>query len=300
MIEVILDASQLESFEACPRKWYYSYLRNLEPKHSHRALSTGSWYHDVLACYYSSKEPEQAARMKAALAHGMDPVITSKWKMTKEDDLRFHIRRIFDYMNFHAAEDESTQVLAVEQGFSYLLYEDASRRYILEGKIDIIARRGNMGLIVQDHKTQSRKDNRYEINHQVLNYLNATKADYFEYNYIGLQDKLPPQGMRRTIFKPPEGMLKQWTLDIMPTFDAMYICMKHVAGQQVIWAEPKYTAELERHIMSLFHKRRYACDSSKYGLCQYHKLCQVEDNSRFMPAMLSHFVEKDERWRAWS
>lgn len=285
MIEVILDASQLELFESCPRKWYYSQVLNLTTISPYSPFDIGSYYHSVIAHYYTmlKRTKSLSEALRSACDFAAQDTLLKKYHINDPDERIFHRRRLMDYINYYAHEDESLEIIAIESGFSYLLYEDENCRYILEGLIDLITINGPLGLIVMDHKTQSRKDDRWEFNHQVCNYLNFTKADYFVYNYIGLQQNLPKDGFRRVIYKPPEGMLEQWLKEVLRTFDEMY---NYVAAHGI--------PELRE-----FPRRRAACDSSKYGLCQYHKLCSIPDNSRFQNAVLSAYKTK-EQWRAWS
>jgi hypothetical protein len=192
------------------------------------------------------------------------------------------------------------ETIAVEQGFSYLLYEDDNRRYILEGRIDLVDKCSPYGLNVMDHKTQSRKDDKYPFNHQVCNYLSymeycKTPANYFVYNYIGLQDKLPPDGFRRVIYKPPEGMLDQWKKEVKRTFDKVHNIRIAYNFQGEFSEIPPEDVQEE-----WYQRRRSACDSSKYGLCQFHKLCGIPDDSKYSKAVMSHYKVKEEIWRAWT
>lgn len=311
MIEIILDASQLETFETCPRKWYYSYKQNLIPNVAHRAFGIGSYYHEVLALYYSlplgplhyNNIPESkdiykhqlakygvissfAERIRATIDFSINTELLNKFGIKDLDEQKFHRRRIFDYLSKYEDEDQAIEVIAVEQGFSWLLYEDSSRRYILEGKIDFVGKGRPYDLFVMDHKTQSRFDDRWEMNHQVMNYMSFTKANYFIYNYIGLQEKLPINGMRRMIYKPHPGMLEQWQKEVKETFDQMfhYILMNSIVNKENDICYPR---------------RRAACDASKYGLCAYHKLCSVPDESPFKLTVFSGYKEKEEKWSAW-
>ena len=293
MIEVILDASQIEVFEACPRKWYYDYVLNLTTKHPNPALSTGSYYHEVLKFYYSNKLALRGALLLAQeLANGIQSI---KWPAVAADP-KFHFERIKNYLMKYRDDDEADEVIAVEQGFSTLLYEDDSRRYILEGMIDWIGNRKHMGLTIRDHKTQSRAYEKYEINHQVFNYMSFTGANYFEYNYIGLQDSIGADTFRRLIYKPHPGMLAQWRLDVKRTFDHMFTYLTDMEYFDGI-SEATYnkaTIKAER-----FPRRRAACDT-KFGICQFHHICQVPDDSKFVPLVMGKYKKKDEIWRAWN
>lgn len=279
MIEVILDASQIEAFERCPKLWYYDYVLNLTTKHPNPALSTGSYYHEVLKYYYSNKLALRGTLLLAQeLANG---AASAKWPAVASDPT-FHFERIKNYLMKYREEDETDGVIAVEQGFSTLLYEDNDRRYILEGMIDWIGTRRNMGLTIRDHKTQSRAYEKHEINHQVFNYMAFSGANYFEYNYIGLQDTISANTFRRLIYQPHPGMLKQWKWDVKCTFDQM----------------AAYRSYLDEGGAVSFPRRRAACEG-KFGICQFHHICQVPDDSKFVPLVMGRYKQKDEIWRAW-
>lgn len=298
MIEIIMDASQLEAFEACPRKWYYSYVLNLIPNRASKAFDVGSYFHEILAFYYSL--PIQTApitdideRIRASVEFSASGDLLRKFRIKDIELQKFYRQRLVDYFYKYADEDAATTSIAVEQGFSQLLYEDNIRRYILEGKIDFVGKNNIYGLFVRDHKTQSRKDDRWEFNHQVCNYMLASGANYFEYNYLGLQDKLPPEGMRRIPYKPHPGMLDQWKLEVMKTFREM----EDYKNCFVELTKDFERANTEYEIN--YPRRRSACDSSKYGLCSMHKLCSIPDNSQWVPAVMSGYKSKKERWQAW-
>lgn len=185
------------------------------------------------------------------------------------------------------------EIIAVEKGFSWLLYEDSTRRYILEGMIDLVSKKKPTGFTVTDHKTQSRLYDKYEYNHQALNYLNFTGASYFEYNYIGLQQESGINTFRRPIFKPAAGMLEQWKQDVKLTFDEMYSMVNNL-GTRVVIPGSKYNPP-----DSLFFPRRRSSCTTQFGTCAYHKRCQVPDNSKFVQIAESAYKEKDKRWIAW-
>lgn len=295
MLEIILDASQIEAFERCPKLWYYNYVLNLEMAHPNPALSTGTYYHEILKYYYSNKLDLRGALLMAQdLANGVQ---NAKWPTVGKEP-QFHYERIKNYLIKYRDDDELDEVIAVEQGFSTLLYEDSDRRYILEGQIDWIGTRKHMGLTIRDHKTQSRAYEKYEINHQVFNYMSFTGANYFEYNYIGLQDKISDATFRRLIYRPHPGMLDQWKRDVKKTFDQMYEYKAEIADKQ----QDAYLSEEnpdEVDVGEAFPRRRAACDG-KFGICQFKHICQVPDNSQWVPLVMSKYKQKDMAWKAWN
>lgn len=287
MLEIILDASQLEVFESCPYKWYLDHKLNLTTKKPNPALSTGSYFHAVLKHYYSGKQPlsgnvRETLELAKELAYGPE---ASKWPKVRSDP-KFYLNRLFSYFLNRVMDDDDMDIIAVEKGFSWLLYEDAHRRYILEGMIDLVCYRKETKLTVVDHKTQSRYDEIYPYNHQCMNYLTFTGADYFLYNYIGLQDKQNENTFHRQPFRPPPDFLPQWKRDVKNTFDEM----------------SRYAEAIESGEMGgeAYPRRRHACDSGKYGTCQFYQICKVPDDSKWLPVVMSNYVEKAERWKAWA
>lgn len=308
MIEIILDASQLEVFEPCPFKWYLSQAQNLETKRVNPALSTGSFYHECLKYYYGRACAEKIALSdlirptieyaKAIVGTSVYPRIDfwgqphklcgAEYPMIKKDPA-FYLKRLVDYLYFNLDDDENAELIAVEQGFTWLLHEDDEKRFLLEGMIDLVWKKKGMGLTITDHKTQSMAYEKYFFNHQALNYLSFTEADYFEYNFIGLQKEATIKTFRRPIFKPGPGVLAQWKRDVFKTFLEMYTYQKlqmDVHGM----GDTTYVA---------FPRRRSAC-KSEFGLCQFTKRCQEPDDSKFVRAIMSSvYKSKDEQWTAW-
>lgn len=294
MREVILDASQIKEFETCPRKWYNDNVLNLTTVHPNEALSTGSWFHEVLKLYYSltKEKPPASNHIKQAVDYAVhlatSPLEAIKWPRVRKDP-KFHVDRLRAYLITHMCEDDTSEIVAVEKGFSTLLYEDIERRYILEGMIDMVSIERHLGLTVTDHKSQSRAYEKYWNNHQVFNYLSFTGASYFRYNYIGQQEKQNDQTFRRPIFKPHPGQLAQWRKDVLRTFDQMY--------DLLVREESMRHSQLEIDIN--YPKRITSCQT-KFGVCQFHKLCELPDNSEWRPVVLKAYKPKDIAWKAWS
>lgn len=295
MIEVILDASQLEVVEKCPYNWFLSYIKHLEVAHPNRALSTGSFFHEALKFYYEKGQP-LSNHIRDTLLYAKELALgpqRNKWPEVAKDP-KFFLVRLKEYLYRWLPEDEGIELIGVEKGFSWLLYEDANYRFIAEGMIDLVSRKNATGLTVTDHKTQSRYYEKYEFNHQVLNYLSFTKANYFEYDYIGLQDKVGINTFFRPIFKAPDGMCEQWKEDVIHTFYDVGNMLRNWDD----YCKDTPVGE-DKHPSFFFPRKRSAC-TTQFGTCQFHKICQVHDNSKFQIATFSHYKEKDQQWKAWS
>ena len=290
MIEVILDASQLETFEKCPYAWYLDHVCNLTTRRTNPAFSTGTFFHEALKYYYTRgiSEPLDSL-IKDTLLFAKDIAYSIEARTKYPEiykDPKFFLERLRSYLFKYIDEDSVAKIIAVEKGFSWLLFEDNNRRYILEGMIDLVWEKKPTGFTVTDHKTQSRKYDKFEYNHQALNYLSFTRANYFEYNYIGLQDAESDNTFRRPIFKPAPGMLKQWQSDVKKTFDQMYHYKKTIL-------------ELGGIPEEVYARRRAAC-TTQFGICAWHKLCLVPDDSKYRIAIEAHYKQKDTEWKAWS
>lgn len=285
MIEIILDASQIETFEACPRKWYNDHVLNLTTPSTNPALSTGSWFHEVLRIYYEaglesppiSKHIRKAVDYAASLTTGE---ASGRWPRVRKDP-KFHMDRLRAYLVTHMNEDDAAEILFVEKGFSTLFYEDIERRYILEGTIDLGTVEKSMGFTITDHKTQIRAYEKYPNNHQCFNYLAFTGANYFRYNFIGQQETQNENTFRRPIFRPQPGQLEQWKRDVKRTFQEMERYVR--AGLSDVLNYPKRLTQCQ----------------TKFGLCQFHKLCEIPDDSKWRPVILKSYKEK-EAWKPWS
>lgn len=284
MIELILDASQLTAFESCERSWYYSYHQHLTSKFRNKSLNLGSWYHDVLAYYYEQLPTLPILNsIPATLEYMQSPALLTKYGIVDSATLKFHLKRMRDYLHHYMFTDEKIKVIAVEKGFSYLLYEDTDYRFILEGKIDLVAHIPTYGLTVWDHKTQSRKENRYPFNHQVMNYFNYVRPAYFIYNYIGLQENLSPGHLRREFWAPTSEQLEVWLSDVLGTFERVATRLQRTD----LLAEDK------------FRRSRTAC-VPKYGKCEFYKICNVPDDNKWVPTILTAYKQKEQKWAAWS
>jgi hypothetical protein len=99
--------------------------------------------------------------------------------------------------DYWRAEDEnSLEILAVEQPFAYELFSDDTVRIIISGKIDLlvnfkgIGRNASYERLPIDHKTFSRESMLLRKSNQFINYCNAVESNYIIINRIGLQKTL--------------------------------------------------------------------------------------------------------------
>lgn len=199
-VNIVLDASKLDLFETCPRRYFYRHVLNktLPLIHKAKALNLGSLAHGGLEVYYKmlGEQANYNDRMQSTLMK-IRELSAGQESNVESDELQVLLAAIEQSCDYWRAEDEnSLEVLAVEQAFAYTLFEDDSIRIIITGKIDLlvnfrgIGRNSSYEGLPMDHKTFSRDSMLLRKSNQFINYCNAVKSNYIVINRIGLQKTL--------------------------------------------------------------------------------------------------------------
>lgn len=199
-VNIVLDASKIDLFETCPAR--YNFRHNLNKTlpliHKAKALDLGSLAHGGLEVYYKmlGEQANYNDRMQSTLMK-IRELSASQESNVESDELQVLLAAIEQSCDYWRAEDEnSLEVLAVEQAFAYTLFEDDSIRIIITGKIDLlvnfrgIGRNSSYEGLPMDHKTFSRDSMLLRKSNQFINYCNAVKSNYIVINRIGLQKTL--------------------------------------------------------------------------------------------------------------
>lgn len=202
-LTIILDASKIDLFETCPARYNYRYnLNKVLPQSSKAplqrdALDLGTLAHEGLGVYYTllGQGVHFNDRMQAALMKIRELSSDPDKSHSSVDEVNLLSRAIEESCDYWRVEDEnSLEVLAVEQPFAYVLYEDETVRIILSGKIDLlvnfrgIGRNASYENLVIDHKTYSRDSAVLRKSNQFINYCNAVGSVFLVVNRIGLHD----------------------------------------------------------------------------------------------------------------
>lgn len=214
-INVVLDATMLDTFQSCPAKFNYRFNHNKTTVVKAKPLDRGTLVHSALEAYYGSLKGtpnnwhEAMERMKQALAaYSIEsdlPVedINRAYEVLYESCVRWRDR------------DLRFEILEVEKSFAYLLHEDENLRIVMIGKIDLLVNFESTGSFYEncpiDHKTYERDFPLKRLGNQFCNYANATKSNYLFVNRIGFQTSIKPEIKHKFIplsFDPI--FLKQW------------------------------------------------------------------------------------------
>jgi hypothetical protein len=196
---IILDASKVDLFETCPKRYHFRHNlnRTLPIIHKARALDIGSLAHEGLAVYYRmlGEQAHYDDRMESCLMKIRELSSNPDESNAEPEEVNNLLKTIEECCDFWRADDEnSIEVLAVEQAFAYSLFEDDDIRIILSGKIDLLMNYRGIGgsasysKMPLDHKTFSRESMLLRKSNQFINYCNAVGSNYLLVNRIGLHN----------------------------------------------------------------------------------------------------------------
>lgn len=195
---IVLDASKIDLFETCPKRYDFrhNHNRGLSMIHKAKALDLGTLAHEGLGVYFKllGEGEDFSTRMERALMKIRELSSNPNESNIEPEELNHLIKAVEESCDYWRAEDEnSLEILAVEQPFAYELFSDDSVRIILSGKIDLlvnftgIGRGASYGRLPIDHKTFSRESMLLRKSNQFINYCNAVGSNYLVVNRIGLQ-----------------------------------------------------------------------------------------------------------------
>lgn len=203
-LTIMLDASKIDLFETCPRRYQLRHILNkgLPILQKAKALDIGGLAHSGLEVYFKalSEGVLFADRMQAVLDKIREKSSDPDESNSNPDEVNALCDAIEQSCDYWRAEDEnSIEVLGVEEPFAYVLHEDDDIRIMISGKIDLIANVHGIGgaasyrRIPFDHKTFSRDSLLLRKSNQFINYCNAVESNYLVVNRIGLQKTLPAE-----------------------------------------------------------------------------------------------------------
>lgn len=262
-----LSASSLNSFQLCPRHFYYEKRLNLITAEPSEALEKGDLMHKMLASYYQSfiddKAKSQKDRVEEAVILGYNHAASLA---VDPEETMFQFR---EYCKFY--EGENIEPLAVEQTFCEQVAVINDLTILFEGIIDLIyVTHPQRVKIVCDHKTVSRDSVLTPMNNQFMGYSWYTGIPTVVKNQIGYQKTLSPE--KRFVRKSmsyEEPVIKEWVTNVV-----------------------HYAQMIMGHLESdFFPQNLTSCD--KYGLCRYEKLCVSIPEAREFKMKMEFRVRED-------
>lgn len=203
-INIVWDATILDTFQLCNLKYHRRFNLNkvpvgkgavvLDSKPNTAPLDRGTVIHLAKEAYY--KELQASHNWEKAMDRQL---VAGRLAITKSDlDIaygNFLLDSIERESSYWKNVDINYEILAVEQAFSYVLYEgnvdSIDIRVIMIGKIDLLVNDGPNYLNVPlDHKSHERDNGITEFTNQFFNYAYACQSYILLVNRIGLQKTL--------------------------------------------------------------------------------------------------------------
>lgn len=192
-VNIVMDMSQYDMFLLCPYRFRNRYKLNLSTPGKAPALDRGTLIHVACEVYYESLRtgaPYDFAVNSALMKMKAAFVTDSDLSNDEADHLVDTMESYFDHWR---VADQSFEILAVEQAFMYLLYEDEEIKIYLAGKLDLLVRDNQYPRLIYDHKSFSRSGPVNAMSNQFKNYCIAADCNYLIVNRIGLQKSLSPE-----------------------------------------------------------------------------------------------------------
>ena len=325
---LILDSSQIETFLDCPTLWYYKYKRSLIPnaQRSNTPMNMGTYGHKLLEIIYKERAKGNHANATSVAfaynidtetcrcAHGHEHHRTMIVGMPERccaigctcdefvpvpfpldpTDREFTKNRVLEYTFVEGTaipEFVPSSPDHVEVGFSYNLYEDEERLYILEGRIDLLGKiANNCESGWADHKFQARERDLYLKSIQFRNYSMVTQLPIGVVNYIRFAKKIEKdKTFKRAVISFSRQEMEWWKDRLIATFNRI----------ENATTDSLFKNDEQWYLESDTLRNRAMC-GGKFGYaCDYTPMCE----NAMLPALIqineqSVFKQKP-AWRPW-
>lgn len=289
-----LDSSQIRSYMTCPHMWYLSYVKNLRaPWKYQNASDIGTLTHQLLEIYYTLRglNPNENAMAHANLALDIfkQCKIYETYKVSKED-VNLIANRFVQYNIKYMANDIKPLVrhgiVGTEVGFTKKLYEDGFVIYLVEGRMDLLARIDDIKIVV-DNKTQAQHKTLYSHRPQVMTYLWATGYNYFLYNYFGVQKTyVEGETLWRDLVYVQPWQIERWVETMLRVFDEI---RQIYLGNEILGTDAtEYN----------FNQNLNSCSGpDEKRACQYAMRCNAP--IELHKAIDQTYFYKAPKWSAW-
>lgn len=267
-----VDSQWLETLQACHRKMKFKFVDNLRPIKTSEALEKGSLLHEILEVFYTCYTEPYDERVKLAINHGLQYSIKLSLPIDECNAVIFQFREYADHYKMDGWKPlVANGIPLVEHRFSTVMHEDDEIQIIYAGKIDLIAETP-VGIIIVDHKSESRKSDPSTLVNQFIGYAFALKIYNVWINKIGFQKTLSrAERFRRYIKAYSPDWVEEWRVGVIQDIKEAALAL------QSDNCRPNFSA----------------CDRSFFG-CEFKMLCETTADNRKFKA--STFYEVGEPW----
>lgn len=244
---VIADSHAISRFQECEAAYEFSNVIKIQTREERRGIDRGTVIATLLEEYYRARKNGELTREKIfeIIAKHLD---TSELSADDKDLIRFRFMKYYGHY-----KNENLEIIAVEPetAFSKVIYEDKDYLFIYEGRPDIIFKTPGVNGIIYpaDHKSRSQNHSIYFYNNQAMGYCWASRTQHFMYNFFGLQET---GGAEKWFERPTkvftEDQILEWKEDTIEWFHRIARTTKFLRSRRC---------------------------QGKYGICEFHKLCET-------------------------
>lgn len=218
---LVISPNSLNYYQNCELKYKYYKKDGLVPKKKSYALSQGTILHTMEEVFY--KGLLEGKRDRGVLID--EAVMSGRHQaLDHEIDIDEVARHFQEELQYHASDP--WEILAVEQPFMKVLYQDSDFVVAIEAKLDLLIRTQGKKIVV-DHKKVGRKQETSSLGNQFTCYAWITDTDTVYLNKIGFQKSKEPKDrfIRQVLQYSPEQIEEwerdtiQWALRIKQSID---------------------------------------------------------------------------------
>jgi len=157
MGKIVLSNSKVSTFLACPKKYYWGYIRGLQPKRLYLPFTVGASIHQALAFYYSKMDKKQS--LAVFTSNMWEEFKSAGCSEDYTEEFSKHVKAGWDLLTayFKTYQNDKFSVLQPELSFEVCL--DANESIYLTGIMDAIINEGGKFKLLE-HKTTSQLDAR--------------------------------------------------------------------------------------------------------------------------------------------
>ena len=305
-LNITLDSQQLYTFGICPLQWYYSYKESIRLATTDQkvAADKGTLVHYLMDLYYTERatKPSESRLLHASnicqrfLSEKKTLELFPTSDLITDDNFgldTFLCDRFMLYVHRYLNDDFKPLIVngkpGIEVGFSKLLYEDDSVRFILEGRIDLLVDLAGGAWV--DHKSEGKYNPLYFYKVQFRTYALATGYMFGLINYFGMQEDKDRKLLkanklfRRDLIAFKPEMIQEWKQKVLRIFWNVFYGLALPENEQ-----EKYFYEL---------KNESSCSGAfDSHPCQFTHLCE-EYNWKFKQEIKEFKYKKVEPWVPW-
>lgn len=328
---LIADSTQLVTASQCPQKWLNHDVKHIEPVkfETEEAMSAGTYGHRLMDIYYRARVNHVPYKDSMELVYAYDPdkdmcvcgcpkdlhqhvealgIDECKrcrkclefrpvpFPLDSKDRVKIQ-RRFNEYTQKYLKDDfMPLSENHVEVGFSNTIFEDDENRFILEGRIDLIAKWQGLDVCFVDHKFQGVTTWLYPKNIQFKDYALATGITTGVINYVRLvdtktlkKDKLDTV-LIREIVQFNQFEIAAWQKRVIEIFFKM--------KRTILAHQAKNGAGVERNWASCAGEWK-TFDKNKPKYCWYNPLCEEIDKNIADRKEKTLFKINENPWRPW-